>query len=225
LPELTLGSCISLQSSHAKELASKNSQISTLENSLNGVTRDKNVFFEQLQIKQAETESAQSHLESLQHQNAELEFQLREANDRLALLREEYADYQREQEAATARESVTSAADVAQMIAATSAKYEARLAEQQRNIGVLEKERSESEANWARKLKEKVRELDELKRVLGSAAKSKEEDVSMVERLKADLGRAREEVRILKEQLLDVPVLNEKIQDLKVSSCFCIISG
>lgn len=192
---------------------------------MNGVTRDKNVFFEQLQIKQAETESAQSHLESLQHQNAELEFQLREANDRLALLREEYADYQREQEAATARESVTSAADVAQMIAATSAKYEARLAEQQRNIGVLEKERSESEANWARKLKEKVRELDELKRVLGSAAKSKEEDVSMVERLKADLGRAREEVRILKEQLLDVPVLNEKIQDLKVSSCFCIISG
>ncbi|KAF5313957.1 hypothetical protein D9611_006862 [Ephemerocybe angulata] len=205
---------ITLKSSHSKELAAKTSQISTLENSLNSVTRDKNVFFEQLQIKQAETESAQSHLESLQHQNTELEFQLREANDRLALIKEEYADYQREQES-SAREPVTSATDIAQMISATESKYEVKLAEMKRGVAVLEKERSESEANWSRKLKEKVRELEELKGVLGSAARSREQDINVVEQLKADLGRAREEVRILKEQLLDVPVLQDTIQDLK----------
>lgn len=173
------------------------------------------MFFEQLQIKQAETESAQSHLESLQHQNTELEFQLREANERLALIKEEYADYQREQEV-RAREPVTSASDIAQMISAAEAKYEVKLAESRRSVAVLEKERGESEANWSRKLKEKVKELEDLKRLLGSAARSREEDVSAVEALKADLGRAREEVRILKEQLLDVPVLQETIQDLKV---------
>ncbi|RXW23492.1 hypothetical protein EST38_g2394, partial [Candolleomyces aberdarensis] len=205
---------ITLKSSHSKELAAKSSQISTLENSLNNVTRDKNVFFEQLQVKQAETESAQSHLENLQHQNTELEYQLHEANDRLGLIREEYSDYQREQEA-RAREPVTSASDIAQMVSATESKYELRLAEMKRSVTVLEKERSESEANWSRKLKEKVKELEELKAVLGSAAKSREQDINVVEQLKADLGRAREEVRILKEQLLDVPALQDKIQDLK----------
>ncbi|KAJ2931149.1 hypothetical protein H1R20_g5940, partial [Candolleomyces eurysporus] len=205
---------ITLKSSHSKELAAKSSQISTLENSLNNVTRDKNVFFEQLQVKQAETESAQGHLENLQHQNTELEYQLHEANDRLGLIREEYADYQREQEA-RAREPVTSASDIAQMVSATESKYELRLAEMKRSVSVLEKERSESEANWSRKLKEKVKELEELKAVLGSAAKSREQDINVVEQLKADLGRAREEVRILKEQLLDVPALQDKIQDLK----------
>lgn len=205
---------ITLKSTHAKELAVKSSKISALENSLNGVARDKNVFFEQLQIKQAETESAQSHLESLQHQNTELEYQLREANDRLALIKEEYADYQREQES-KAREPVTSASDIAHMISATESKYEVKLMEMKRSVGVLEKERSESEANWSRKLKEKVRELEELKQLLGSAAKSREQDINVGEQLKADLGRAREEVRILKEQLLDVPALHEQIQDLK----------
>lgn len=154
-------------------------------------------------------------MESLQHQNTELEYQLREANDRLALIKEEYADYQREQES-KAREPVTSASDIAHMISATESKYEVKLMEMKRSVGVLEKERSESEANWSRKLKEKVRELEELKQLLGSAAKSREQDINVGEQLKADLGRAREEVRILKEQLLDVPALHEQIQDLKV---------
>lgn len=77
------------QSTYAKEFGAKSSQITTLENSLNNVTRYKNAFFEQLQLRQAELESAQAHLESIQHQNTEFSFQSREANDRVALLKEE----------------------------------------------------------------------------------------------------------------------------------------
>ncbi|KAG2023417.1 hypothetical protein CC2G_001073 [Coprinopsis cinerea AmutBmut pab1-1] len=205
---------ITLKSSHSKDIAAKNSQISTLENSLNNVTRDKNSFFEQLQIKQAETESAQGHLESLQLQNTELEFQLREANDRLALLREEYAEYQREQEV-RAREPVTSADDIAQMISATESRYEVKLAEMKRSVEVLERERGESEANWSRKLKEKVKEVEDLSRLLGTTAKSREEDIGIADKLRADLARSQEEIRLLREQVAEVPVLQDRIQELK----------
>jgi len=59
----------------------KNSQISTLEKSLNGVTREKNNFFDQLQLRQAEVESMQARLSTMQHQNTELEFQLRDGKE------------------------------------------------------------------------------------------------------------------------------------------------
>ncbi|KAH6917316.1 hypothetical protein BKA70DRAFT_1178135 [Coprinopsis sp. MPI-PUGE-AT-0042] len=205
---------ITLKATHSKELTSKSSRISTLENSLNNVSRDKNSFFEQLQIRQAETESAQGHLESLQHQNSELEFQLREANDRLALLREEYTEYQREQEV-RAREPSTSPEEIARMISATESRYEAKLGELRRNVEVLEKERSESEANWSRKHKDKVREVEELNRLLGTTAKSREEDIGVAERLRAELASAREEARTLREQLVEVPGLRDRIEELK----------
>ncbi|TFK30511.1 hypothetical protein FA15DRAFT_683828 [Coprinopsis marcescibilis] len=205
---------ITLRASHSKDVATKSSQISALENSLNNVTRDKNTFFEQLQIKQAETESAQGHLESLQLQNTELEFQLREANDRLALLREEYTEYHREQEV-RAREPVTSADDIAQMISATESKYEIKLSEAKRSLEVLEKERAESEAKWSSKMKEKIKEVDELNRALGTTAKSREEDIDIADKLRNDLDRANQEIRSLREEVSQISALQDSIQELK----------
>ncbi|KAF8168038.1 hypothetical protein B0H34DRAFT_804053 [Crassisporium funariophilum] len=206
----------STKSAYTKEISTKSLQIAALENSLNKVTRDKNAFFDSLQQRQAELESAQAHLESLEHQNTELQFQLRESNDRLALLREETNELVREQENRS-RDPVTSADEVARMVSATEAKYEARLAEMKRNLAVLEKERYESEADWSRKLKEKVKDLEDLKRVLGSASKSRETDENMVADLKSELARARESVQALKQQASEIPRLQDQLDELEKS--------
>lgn len=187
-----------------------------MESSLNNATRDKNTFFDQLQLRQAEVESAQAHLESLEHQNSELQFQLRESNDRIALLREECAELVREQENRV-RDSVHSVDDIARMVSATEVKYEARLSELKRNLGIMEKERYESEADWSRKLKEKVKDLENLKRVLGSATKSRENDENFVAELKAQLSEAQGTIQTLQQQNSELSVLRDQIQELEVS--------
>lgn len=207
------------KSMHLKELSSKNSQISTLENSLNNTTRDKNAFFDQLQLRQAELESAHTHLESLQHQNTEFQFQLRESNDRLALLREEYAELQREQEAtARQRDPVTPAGDVAHLISAVEAKCEVKISELKRNLITLEKERNEAEGDWSRKLREKGKELDELKRVLGSAAKTRETDEGVASELRAEVSHAKEVAKVLRQQVSELPLLQDQLSELKKSA-------
>ena len=185
-----------------------------MESSLNNATRDKNTFFEQLQLRQAEAESAQSHLESLEHQNTELQFQLRESNDRLALLREECAELARER----VRDPINSADEIARMVSVTEGKYEAKLAELKRNLAITEKERYESEVDWSRKLKEKVKDLEDLKRVLGSATKTRENDENFVAELKAQVSEAQDTVRTLQRQNSELPLLRDKIQELEVSS-------
>lgn len=188
-----------------------------MESSLNNATRDKNVFFDQLQLRQAEAESAQSHLESLEHQNTELQFQLRESNDRLVLLREEYGELVREQENRV-RDPINSADETARMVSATEVKYEAKLAELRRNLAIMEKERYESEVDWSRKLKEKVKDLEDLKRVLGSATKTRENDENFVAELKAQLSEAQDTIRTLQRQNSELPLLRDQIQELEVSS-------
>ncbi len=182
---------------------------------MNGVTREKNTFFDQLQLRQAEVESMQAHLSTMQHQNTELEFQLREANDRLGLLKEEYTELQREAESRS-REPATSADEISQMVSAVEVKYEAKIAEMKRNISVLEKERHESEADWSRKLKEKVRELEDLKRLLGSATRMRESEENMVANLKIELERAQEVNKVLQRDVLELPILREQTQEIQV---------
>lgn len=211
-----------LQSMHLKELTSKNSQISALENSLNNTARDKNAFFDQLQLRQAELESAHTHLEALQHKNTEFQFQLRESNDRLILLREEYAELQREQEAtARQRDPVTPAGDVAQLISAVEAKCEVKISELKRNLITLEKERNEAEGDWSRRLREKGKELDELKRVLGSATKTREADEGVASELRAEVSHAKEAARVLRQQVSELPFLQDQVSELKVSGLIC----
>lgn len=188
-----------------------------MESSLNNATRDKNTFFDQLQLRQAEAESAQSHLESLEHKNTELQFQLRESNDRLALLREECAELVREQESRV-RDPINSADEIARMVSATEVKYETKLAELRRNLAIMEKERYESEVDWSRKLKEKVKDLEDLKRVLGSATKTRENDESFVAELKTQLSDAQGTIRTLQRQNSELPLLRDQIQELEVSS-------
>jgi chromosome segregation ATPase len=209
------------QTSYNKELTSKSSQISTLENSLNNITRDKNNFFDQLQLRQGELESAQAHADTIQHQNTELEFQLREANDRFALVREEYSELQREMESRS-REPTVSADEIARVVSAMEVKYEARLAEVKRNISLLEQEHHESEVDWSKKLTEKVREVENLKKILGSATRMREKEERMVADVKTELEAAQETNEVLRREAAELTLLKGQIVELEARHGFKI---
>ncbi|GLB36220.1 putative mediator complex subunit Med5 [Lyophyllum shimeji] len=193
----------SIKNAHAQEISSKNLHIRSLEQSLSLVTKDKNGFFDDLQLRQAELESAQSHLESLQSQNTEYQYQLRELGDRYALLKEDFAEAQREQETRT-REPATSADEVARLLSVAEAKYESKLSELKRNLSALEKERNDVEADWSRKLRDKTSELEDLKRLVGSVTRMEQQHEDVVAGLKVGIGKLEGECRLLQGQLHEV---------------------
>ena len=102
------------------------------------------------------------------------------------------------------------------MVSATEVKYEGKLAELRRNLAIIEKERYESEVDWSRKLKEKVKDLEDLKRVLGSATKTKENDENFVAELKMQLSEAQDTIQTLQRQNSELPLLHDQIQELEV---------
>jgi chromosome segregation ATPase len=138
------------------------------------------------------------------------------------LLKEECTELAREQETRS-RDSVTSPDEVARLVSATEGRYEARLAEMKRNVSILEKERYESEADWSRKLKEKVKDLEDLKSVLGSATKTRQDDENVVATLNEQLTQAEEKVRTLDLQASEVPRLRAHIQELEVGPLIVLI--
>lgn len=135
-------------------------------------------------------------------------------------MKEEYAELLRESESRS-REPTTSPDEIARMVSAAEAKYESRISEMKRNISVLEKERSESEADWSRKLKEKVKELDDIKRILGSAARTRENEENMVANLKEELAKAQEANKALQRETAELPILREQLLELEVYPKFC----
>jgi hypothetical protein len=180
------------------------------------LSAEKNSLFDQLQLRQAEVESSQSHLEVLQSQNTELQFQLRERVDRLALLQDELADARREGGAPRARGPGSSAEDLARMLAAAEGRNEAKLAELRRKLQVVEAERAEVEADWSAKLAEKVREADRWRRAVDSSATSRRDSEDVVGRLREELERFRQEAAACRAQVADLQRRDEQRAEAEV---------
>lgn len=206
-----------MQGVHAKELANKNSQITSLGNSVNSLSREKNSIFDQLQLRQAELESSQFHSESLQSQNTEQQYQLREYQDRIAVLNEELTEARREQDSKV-HVPTTSAEDMARLLSAAEAKHESKINELRKNLVAVEKERNECEADWSRKLGEKTRETDELKKVLRLSAETRDENEGVVESLKEAVDRLRDETTSYQRQVSSLQMQADNIKDIEVRS-------
>ncbi|KAL4242188.1 hypothetical protein ABKN59_001856 [Abortiporus biennis] len=141
---------VTTKASFTRDLETKATRISQLEETVQTLKSEKDDLFDQLQMRQAELESSQSHLESLQSQTTELEYQLREANEQLSLYREELAEARRTdglQQVA----SGPSPEEVTKLLSAAETKFEMRLADARRQIAVVERERDEAEVEWSRK--------------------------------------------------------------------------
>lgn len=157
------------------------------------LTREKDRLFDQLEMRQAELESANTHMETLQSQTTEYQYQIRELSDRVALLEGELTDAQRE--ANPANGTGMSAEEVARLISAAEAKYEARLAELRGQLEAIEKERTEADVEWNSKVAAKALEVEELKKVVGKGQKSEVDHEVVEEKLRGEIATLKEEMR------------------------------
>ncbi|KAH0838360.1 mediator complex subunit Med5-domain-containing protein [Lanmaoa asiatica] len=185
---------IASQTSHSAEISAKKSRIGTLENTVAKLTSENKSFFEQLELRQAELESSQCHSGSLQAQNTEFQFQLKELQERITLLNDEIGELRGEHEM---RSQIPGASteEISQLVSSIEIKYEGKLSELKRTLTTAEKERTEAEANWSRKLAEKTKETEELKRMLQSTVQLRERDEDVTGTLKAEIEKLQSEAR------------------------------
>ena len=167
-------------------------------------------------MRQAELESSQSLLESLQGQTVEFQYQIREANDRIALLNEELVDV-RQQQIHLPQESLPSAEDVSRLLSAAESKYESRISELRRHITTVERERDEAETDWSRKLTEKIKEVDSLRSILDTSAKTQEKAADNSNLLKEEIQRLQDEIRRNQVIISDLQIEAGRISEVEVS--------
>ena len=102
------------------------------------------------------------------------------------------------------------------MLSATEAKYESKISDFKRNLRALEKERSDGEAEWSRKLRDKVREVDQLKKEVGSAATTRQQEEETVAGLRAEINKLNDESRLLQDQLSQLRLSDSKVREIEV---------
>ncbi|KAI0721269.1 hypothetical protein C8T65DRAFT_825844 [Cerioporus squamosus] len=205
---------ITTKTTHVREMENKKARISDLESTVRTLSKEKDKLFDQLQMRQAELESSQSTLESLQGQNTELQYQLREANDRIALLQEEFSDVRREQNMKD-QSPGPSTEEVTRLLAAAESKYEAKLSDLRRRLAEAERERDEGEAHWSKKLAERAREVESLKAVVNSSQKSKDAESESVQALKDEIQALQSEIRSYQKQITDLYAQLEKSAEVE----------
>lgn len=172
-------------------------------------------MFDQLQLRQAEVESVQSHLESLQNQNMEVQYQLREAQDRIALLTYDLQEAQREQESRS-HQVMISPEEVARLLSSTELKYETKLIETKTQLQLVEVERNDIESEWSRKVRDKAKEVDDLKNLLEASSRSQDERGRLVDSLRMEKAQLEDEIRLSQQKLTELLPAKELVEDIEV---------
>lgn len=215
LTRIPVDRTLCFQSAHAQEVKALNDRMRSLESTNLNLTREKDRLFDDLEMRQAELESSNTHLETLQGQTTEFQYQIRELTDRVALLEGELTDAQRE--ANPANGAGMSAEEVARLISVAEARYEIRLAELRGQLEVIEKERNEADVEWNSKVAARALEVEELKKVIGKSQKSEVDHEAVEEKLRRDIVALKEEVRGHQRQQIEFQKQVERFKDSEVS--------
>lgn len=198
-----------------QEVKALNDRIYSFESANLNLTREKDRLFDELEMRQAELESSNTHLETLQSQTTEYQYQIRELNGRVALLESELTDAHRE--ANPTNGAGMSAEEVARLISAAEAKYEGRLTELRAQLETIEKERNEADAEWNSKVAAKALEVEELKKVIGRSQKSEADHGIVEENLRGDILVLKEEVKTYQKQQVEFQKQAERMKESEVS--------
>ena len=96
-------------------------------------------------------------------------------------------------------------------------KFETRLAELRSQLTATERERDEVEAEWNRKLNDKVKEIDAIKRTIAKSTKLEGDEKERADTLKAEITRLQEELRLAQVVISDLKGEAGKVVDIEVS--------
>ncbi|OCF72806.1 hypothetical protein I204_06035 [Kwoniella mangroviensis CBS 8886] len=210
---------ITTKASHAKELSAKTTKVNGLEAIVKELNVNKQKTFEDLQAKQAEAESAKSEMELSSTRTKELEFQLREANERIALLEDSSSSNQRNQlglglpngspsgspmgsrRNSTSNKS-TGGVDIQKLLSEAEAKSESKLSDLRFKIKSLELERNEIEEEWSVKLQERIRELEKLRRQIQEKDMEVNDTLRGLQERESKIQDGEERVKSLEKELI-----------------------
>lgn len=206
-----------MQAIHATELSAKQTKISSLEQTINNLSKEKASLFDRLQQRQAELETSQLETQSLQSQHVEVVFQLKEAQDQVAMQTEQLHDARRDQEIAPRLPTATQQ-DLIAKLADAEARYERTVHELRQSLTAMEKERNETESDWSRKLSAKTTENEQLTRDLSAAARDHSERQRFVQLHEEDINRLLAESKSLQEELMQAKRRAEKVAEIEVVS-------
>lgn len=188
-----------------------------MESSVRSLNTERDSLFDQLQLRQAELESSQSHLETLQSNTSELQYQLKEAIDRSALLIEELADARRELEYRELK-PVASPNDASAIRAAIEAKYETKISELSSRLTEVERDRNEMEGALSRSLQQKSQEIDALRKQIDASTLSKGYSDDEMLKSKQEIESLQHQLSVYKEELATLDLERNKVNELEVCS-------
>nr|XP_019012880.1 uncharacterized protein I206_02376 [Kwoniella pini CBS 10737]OCF51661.1 hypothetical protein I206_02376 [Kwoniella pini CBS 10737] len=226
---------ITTKASHAKTLSERTTKVNGLEAIVKELNINKQKTFEEYQAKVAEAELAKSEMESLSTRTKELEFQLRESNERCALLEDSLresgnrgrnkngfgllSDGLNQSQSPSASPSGSrrnsfnkDSVDVKKLLAEAEAKFESKLSDLKYKIKSLEDERNDIEEEWSLKLQERLRESEKLRRTIQEKDMEFNDSLRGLKEREMKIENSEERVRSLEKELVR---LKSKIEEGK----------
>ena len=187
---------VNVRSGHAKEISMREGRISTLEASMRDLRRDKDVLFEESQTRQAEVESATSEQARLKGVHEEMQYELKEARDRISALQDEVQSFKKARLDHTRDEGHTR-----RLLVEMESNSAEKIRVFEERVRVLEKERSDTEERMAKKLQEKLREVEKLRREIEWRDAENGEETQRREERQHRMDRAESANRSLQDKL------------------------
>lgn len=218
--------------------------VAGLEEIVKELNKTKDEQFHTIQARQAEAETARADSEVLQNRTKELEFQLREAAERVALLEDSassagpsrnhadrgrangFLDGSNGRFASSPSPSPTpsrrnsssglalgsgassgqglagpSPAEVQRIVAEAEARGEQKLSDLRNRIRGLEKERNDLEEEWGGKMKERVKEMEGLRRLIEEKEAEYEGSLRKVRDAEGKVGEEEERRKVLEREI------------------------
>lgn len=175
-------------------------------------------------------------MEEMQTKSKELEFQLREANERCSLLEDSMRDdvvrrgqsmglavpENRTDSLSPSRNSSLSGAgpmEIQRLLAESESRAESKLSDLRARIRSLECERNELEEEWAGKMQERVKELEKMRRVLLDKEKEHARSLEGLRERESRIQEVEQKTRDLEAEISRMKLRMEEVEgDKSVAS-------
>ncbi|GAA5842849.1 hypothetical protein JCM5353_003713 [Sporobolomyces roseus] len=199
---------IHVKSTQAKELSAKDARISQLEGAVKDLTKSRDQVFEDVQRKTEEIEATKAEEETLRGRTNEVEYELKEAKDRIAALVDELEEVKRSK-----RETNRDDSNARKLLAETEARHEARIRDLEARSKQLEKDRQETEEEMGRNMQDRLKEVERMRAALAQKDLDYAESVQNSQKREATIAEAEKAKADLEKRLKNVEEMLKSVKD------------
>ncbi|GAA6060140.1 hypothetical protein JCM10212_001437 [Sporobolomyces blumeae] len=201
---------IHVKSTQAKEIAAKDARIAQLESTVKELTKSRDQVFDEAQVKTEEIEAIRAEEEVLRGRTSEVEYELKEARDRIAALVDELDDVKRSK-----RDSNRDDSNARKLLAEAEARHEARVRDLEARARQLEKDRHETEEEMGKNMQDRLKEVERMRALLAQKDLDYAESVQNSQKREATIAEAEKAKADLEKRLKN---LEEMLQSVKADA-------